>query len=75
MAAIEALCWRFDAHLRSAGFVAMRGQIVDATVVVCQSSGTPIRTTQILREGRASEDGAEDDETAAEGGTAMPAGR
>ena len=41
--AIERLFERFDAVLRSAGYLAMAGQIVDATVVASRSAPTPRR--------------------------------
>ncbi len=40
--AIDALFERFDAALRDAGFLAMSGQIVDATIVAAPSRGFSI---------------------------------
>jgi len=54
--AIEALFRRFDAQLRAAGFIAMGGQIVDATVVAAPKQRSTEDEKQALREGRIPED-------------------
>ena len=54
--AIEALFRRFDAQLRAAGFIAMGGQIVDATVVAAPKQRNTEDEKRALREGRIPED-------------------
>lgn len=54
--AIEALFRRFDAQLRAAGFIAMGGQIVDATIVSAPKQRTTEDEKRALREGRIPED-------------------
>ena len=54
--ATEALFRRFEAQLRSAGFIAMGGQIVDATVVAAPKQRNTEGEKQALREGRIPED-------------------
>ena len=54
--AIEALFRAFDAQLRSAGFIAMGGQIVDATVVAAPKQRNTEDEKRALREGRVPED-------------------
>jgi IS5 family transposase len=54
--AIEALFRRFDAQLRSAGFIAMGGQIVDATVVAAPKQRNTEDEKRALREGRIPQD-------------------
>lgn len=54
--AIEALFRRFDTQLRSAGFIAMGGQIIDATVVAAPKQRNTEDEKRALREGRVPED-------------------
>ena len=54
--AIEALFRRFDARLRSAGFIAMGGQIIDATVVAAPKQRNTEDEKRAPREGRVPED-------------------
>ena len=49
--AIEVLFERFDAALTTAGFLAMGGQIIDATIVAAQSSATPRPKRRTSRKG------------------------
>ncbi len=50
--AIDALISRFDEALRSSGFLAMRGQIVDATIVAAPKQRSTIEEKQAIKEGR-----------------------
>jgi IS5 family transposase len=50
--AIEALFRRFDAQLRAAGYIAMGGQIIDATVVAAPKQRNTEEEKRALREGR-----------------------
>ena len=50
--AVEALFARFDAALRAGGFLAMRGQIVDATIVAAPKQRNTKDEKQAIREGR-----------------------
>ena len=50
--AIEALFRRFDAMLQAAGYIAMGGQIVDATVVAAPKQRNTEDEKRALREGR-----------------------
>ena len=54
--AIEALFRRFEAQLRAAGYIAMGGQIVDATVVAAPKQRNTEDDKRALREGRVPED-------------------
>jgi transposase, IS5 family len=49
--AIEALFRRFDAQLRAAGYIAMGGQIIDATVVAAPKQRNTEDEKRALREG------------------------
>jgi transposase, IS5 family len=50
--AIDALFARFDAALREAGFLAMSGQIVDATIVAAPEQRNTIEEKKAIKEGR-----------------------
>ena len=50
--AIDALFARFDAALRQAGFLAMGGQIIDASIIACPKQRTTDEEKQALKEGR-----------------------
>ncbi len=50
--AIEVLFARFDAALREAGFLAMGGQIIDASLVACPKQRNTDAEKQALKEGR-----------------------
>jgi transposase len=50
--AIDVLFRRFDAGLRSAGFLAMSGQIVDATIVAAPKQRNTIEEKKALKDGR-----------------------
>jgi transposase, IS5 family len=50
--AIEALFARFDAALREAGFLAMSGQIIDASIVACPKQRNTDAEKQAIKEGR-----------------------
>jgi IS5 family transposase len=50
--AIDALFGRFDAALRDAGFLAMSGQIVDATIVAVPKQRTTDGEKKAIKEGR-----------------------
>ena len=50
--AVEALFARFDEALRAGGFLAMRGQIVDATIVAAPKQRNTRQEKQVIREGR-----------------------
>jgi IS5 family transposase len=50
--AIDALFARFDAALREAGFLAMSGQIVDATIVAAPKQRNTIEEKKAIKEGR-----------------------
>src|SRR3954466_12344524 len=50
--AIEGLFRRFDEALRASGFLAMRGQIVDATIVAAPKQRNTIEEKQAIKEGR-----------------------
>ena len=50
--AIEALFQRFEAQLRAAGYIAMGGQIVDATIVSAPKQRNTEDEKRALREGR-----------------------
>ena len=54
--AIEALFRRFDAQLRAAGYIAMGGQIIDATVVAAPKQRNTEDEKHALREGRIPEE-------------------
>lgn len=49
--AIDALFARFDEILRSSGFLAMRGQIVDATIVAAPKQRNTIEEKRAIKEG------------------------
>jgi transposase, IS5 family len=55
-AAIDGLFRRFDEALRSEGFLAMSGQIVDATIVAAPKQRNTIAEKQAIREGRIPDD-------------------
>jgi IS5 family transposase len=57
--AIEVLFARFDAALRQAGFRAMGGQIIDASIVPCPKQRNTEDEKAALKEGRIPEDWAE----------------
>ncbi len=50
--AIEVLFARFDAALREAGFLAMGGQIIDASLVACPKQRNTDAEKQAIKEGR-----------------------
>jgi IS5 family transposase len=50
--AIDALFARFDTALREAGFLAMSGQIVDATIVAAPKQRNTIEEKKAIKEGR-----------------------
>src|SRR4028119_617008 len=50
--AIEVLFARFDAALRQAGFLAMSGQIIDASIVAAPKQRTTDEEKQAIKEGR-----------------------
>jgi IS5 family transposase len=50
--AVDALFEQFDAALRDAGFLAMSGQIVDATIVAAPKQRNTIAEKQAIKEGR-----------------------
>ncbi len=50
--AIEVLFARFDAALREAGFLAMSGQIIDASIIACPKQRNTDEEKQALKEGR-----------------------
>jgi IS5 family transposase len=50
--AIEVLFARFDAALRQAGFLAMGGQIIDASIVACPKQRTTDEEKQAVKQGR-----------------------
>ena len=50
--AVDALFARFDAALREAGFLAMSGQIVDATIVAAPKQRNTLEEKKAIREGR-----------------------
>ena len=54
--AIDGLFQRFDQTLRSAGFLAMSGQIVDATIVAAPKQRNTIEEKKAIREGRVPDD-------------------
>jgi IS5 family transposase len=54
--AIDALFQRFDEGLRACGFLAMSGQIVDATIVAAPKQRNTIEEKQAIREGRIPDD-------------------
>src|SRR3954453_15725941 len=54
--AIDGLFQRFDQELRSAGFLAMSGQIVDATIVAAPKQRNTIEEKKAIREGRVPDD-------------------
>jgi IS5 family transposase len=54
--AVDALFRRFDEALRASGFLAMRGQIVDATIVAAPKQRNTKDEKQAIREGRIPED-------------------
>ena len=54
--AIDGLFQRFDQTLRSAGFLAMSGQIVDATIVAAPKQRNTIEEKKVIREGRVPDD-------------------
>ncbi len=49
--AIEVLVGRFDAALREAGFLAMGGQIIDASIVACPKQRNTDAEKQAIKEG------------------------
>jgi IS5 family transposase len=53
--AIDALFARFDAALREAGFLAMSGQIVDATIVAAPKQRNTIEEKKAIKEGLSSD--------------------
>src|SRR5919202_1718361 len=53
--AIEVLFARFDSALREAGFLAMGGQITDASLVACPKQRNTDAEKQAIKEGRLSE--------------------
>ena len=53
--AIKALFDRFDATLRASGYVAMSGQIVDASLIAAPKQRTTQEEKQAIREGRVPE--------------------
>ncbi len=54
--AVDALFQQFDAALRDAGFLAMSGQIVAATIVAAPKQRNTIAEKQAIREGRIPDD-------------------
>ena len=54
--AIDGLFQRFDQALRSAGFLAMSGQIVDATIVAAPKQRNAIEEKKAIKEGRVPDD-------------------
>jgi IS5 family transposase len=50
--AIDALFTRFDAALRETGFLAMSGQIVDATIVAAPKQRNTLEEKKAIRDGR-----------------------
>jgi IS5 family transposase len=50
--AVDGLFQRFDEVLRSAGFLAMSGQIVDATIVAAPKQRNTIEEKKAIKEGR-----------------------
>ena len=54
--AVDGLFRRFDEALRAAGFLAMSGQIVDATIVAAPRQRNTIAEKQAIREGRIPDD-------------------
>jgi IS5 family transposase len=54
--AIEVLFARFDAALRAAGFLAMGGQIIDASIVACPKQRTTEDEKREIKAGRIPED-------------------
>ena len=54
--AIDGLFRRFDEALRSSGFLAMSGQIVDSTIVVAPKQRNTIEEKAAIKEGRVPED-------------------
>jgi IS5 family transposase len=50
--AIEVLFARFDAALRQAGFLAMGGQIIDASIVACPKQRNTDEEKQAIKQGR-----------------------
>jgi len=55
--AVEALFERFDQALRAEGFLAMGGQIVDATIVGAPKQRNTVEEKAAIREGRVPEGG------------------
>ncbi len=55
-AAIDGLFQRFDEALRASGFLAMSGQIVDATIVAAPKQRNTIEEKKAIRDGRIPED-------------------
>jgi len=54
--AVEVLFREFDEALRSAGFPAMSGQIVDATIVAAPKQRNTIEEKKAIKEGRVPEE-------------------
>ena len=54
--AVDGLFRRFDEALRAAGFLAMSGQIVDATIVAAPKQRNTIPEKQAIKEGRIPDD-------------------
>ena len=54
--AIQALFDRFDAALRAAGYIAMSGQIVDASLIAAPKQRNTREENQTIKEGRIPED-------------------
>src|SRR4051794_268459 len=54
--AVDVLFRRFDELLRASGFLAMSGQIVDATIVAAPKQRNTQEEKQALRDGRIPED-------------------
>ncbi len=50
--AVDALFQQFDEALRSAGFLAMSGQIVDATIVAAPKQRNTLEEKKAIKEGR-----------------------
>jgi IS5 family transposase len=53
---VDALFRRFDAALRASGFLAMSGQIVDATIVAAPKQRNTLEEKRAIKEGRVPDD-------------------
>jgi IS5 family transposase len=73
--AVEALFTRFDETLRASGFLAMRGRIVDATIVAAPKQRNTRQEKQAIRDGRIPEGWRDTPAKLARDKTATPAGR